>query len=332
MVAAVVAALFVPGTAQAAPLAVEDLGTLPGDQRSAAVDINDSGTIAGVSYGTGTVQHAVRWDRWDGIKKLADLGFDTWATAINRDNVVVGYAVNSAGQTQAVKWLSSGAIVQLTVTGATGSVAYDVNDSGTVVGTATINGVSQVVLWESWGDATILGAGSPYHVANGNTVIGKSGNDVVRWSPSGVRTVLDAGEFHGANQLGEATGTVGGNGVLWLRNGKTQLGAGARPSDMNDNGFAVGELSSQATRWDVLSGAAEQLAPAPSRASEVNNSGVVAGTVGTQAATWNMSGTQTLLPSLSGAGRHTVTGLNEVGLVIGVAAFADGTFRAVVWR
>src|SRR5689334_10536853 len=99
MVAAVVAALIVPATAQAAPLAVEDLGTLPGDLRSTAIDINDSGSIAGVSYGTGTSQHAVRWDRWDGIKKLADLGFDSWAAAISRDNVVVGYAVTSAGAT-----------------------------------------------------------------------------------------------------------------------------------------------------------------------------------------------------------------------------------------
>ncbi|MDX8035158.1 hypothetical protein SK803_33520 [Lentzea sp. BCCO 10_0856] len=64
----------------------------------------------------------------------------------------------------------------------------------------------------------------------------------------------------------------------------------------------------------------------------MNNSGVVAGTVGTTAATWNMDGTQTLLPSLSGAARHSVTGLSEVGQVIGVATFANGTYRAVVWR
>lgn len=160
MVAAVVAALIIPATAQAAPPAVEDLGTLPGDLRSAAVDINDSGAIAGVSYGTGTSQHAVRWDRFDGIKKLPDLGFDSWAAAINRDYVVVGYAVNSANQAQAVKWNFSGVLAQLTVPGATSSVAYDVNDSGTVAGTAMINGVSQAVLWDSTGAATILGAGT----------------------------------------------------------------------------------------------------------------------------------------------------------------------------
>ena len=34
-----------------------------------------------------------------------------------------------------------------------------------------------------------MGAGNARHIANGDTVIGKSGNDVVRWSPSGVRTV-----------------------------------------------------------------------------------------------------------------------------------------------
>ncbi|NKE62891.1 hypothetical protein FXN61_41685 [Lentzea sp. PSKA42] len=330
--AAVSAALLFAPSAQAAPLAVEDLGTLPGDLRSSAVDINDAGSIAGVSYGTGTSQHAVRWDRFDGIKKLADLGFDSWAAAINRDSVVVGYAVNSANQAQAVKWNVSGSLVQLTVAGATSSVAYDVNDSGTVAGTATINGVSQAVLWDSTGVATVLGAGNAHRVTNANWAIGYTGGDVVRWNASGVRTVLDAGTLIANNELGDAGGTVGTNGVLWLRNGRTQLGTGARPFDLSDNGFAVGELSSQAFRWDLFGGGSAPLAPAPSRASEVNNSGVVAGTVGTTAATWNLSGTQTLLPALSGAARHTVTGLSEVGQVIGVATFADGIYRAVVWR
>ncbi|MEU3649814.1 hypothetical protein AB0E59_41040 [Lentzea sp. NPDC034063] len=333
MVAAVVAALIVPATAQAAPLAVEDLGTLPGDLRSTAIDINDSGSIAGVSYGTGTSQHAVRWDRFDGIRKLADLGFDSQATAINRDGVVTGYAVNSAGQAQAVKWNPSGALVQLAVAGATSSVAFDVNDAGTVAGAATINGVSQAVLWDSIGDARILGAGSAHHVTDAGWAVGSTGSDVVRWNASGVRTVLDSGTLLAVNQLADAGGTVGTNGVLWLRNNtRTQLGAGARPFDINDNGFAVGELSSQAIRWDLFGGGSAVLAPAPSSAAEVNNSGVVAGTVGTSAATWNMAGTQTLLPGLPSAARHSVSGLSEVGQVIGVANFANGTYRAVVWR
>ena len=222
--------------------------------------------------------------------------------------------------------------MQLAVAGATSSVAYDVNDSGTVTGAATINGVSQAVLWTSFGEVTVLGAGSGLHVTNGNWMVGKTGGDVVRWNAAGVRTVLDAGAVAGVNQLGDAAGTASTGGVLWLRAGKTQLGSAARPSDISDNGFAVGDVSSQATRWDHFTGAVETLAPAPSSAAEVNNSGVVAGTVGTSAATWDMGGTRTVLPALSGAARHSVTGLSEVGQVIGVAAFADGTHRAVVWR
>ncbi|MFD9700005.1 hypothetical protein [Lentzea sp. NPDC059081] len=333
LVAAVAAALIIPATAQAAALAVEDLGTLPGDLRSTAADINDSGTIAGVSYGSGTSQHAVRWDRFDGIRKLADLGFDSWAGAINSNSVVVGYAVTSAGQTQAVKWNPSGALVQLTVAGATSSVAYDVNDSGTVSGTATINGVPQAVLWDSTGGATLLGAGIGLHVTGAGWVVGTSGSDVVRWNASGVRTVLDSGTLLGANQLADATGTVGSNGVQWSRNGtKIALGSGARPYDLSDNGWTVGELSSQAYRWDTFGGTGAPLAASPSSAAEVNNSGVVAGTVGTSAATWDMSGTQTLLPGVSGATRHNVSGLSEVGQVIGVANFSNGTSHAVVWR
>ncbi|HUQ54478.1 hypothetical protein [Lentzea sp.] len=333
LVAAVTAALVIPATAHAAPLAAEDLGTLPGDLRSIAADINDSGTIAGVSYGSGTSQHAVRWDRFDGIRELPDLGSGSWAAAISPDNVVVGYAVISAGQAQAVKWNPSGALVRLTVPGATSSVANDISDGGSVTGTATINGVSQAVLWNSIGEATVLGAGSGQHVTNGNWVVGTSGNDVVRWNPSGVRTVLGAGVLLGTNQLADAAGTAGGNGVLWLRdNTRTQLGAGARPFDINDNGFAVGDLSSQAVRWDLVEGDTEVLATAPSSAREVNNSGVVAGTAGTSAATWTMAGTRTLLPAVSGATRHNVTGLSEVGQVIGVANFSDGTYRAAVWR
>ncbi|SDG35100.1 hypothetical protein SAMN05216553_107284 [Lentzea fradiae] len=328
---ALVAAVLITPPAHA--VTVEDLGTLPGDLRSAALDVNDSGTIAGVSYGSGTTQHAVRWDRFDGIKKLADLGFDTWAGAINRDSVVVGYAVTAANRTQAVKWLPSGALVQLTVQGSTGSVAYDVNDSGFVTGTAVIDGVSQAVLWDSIGDATVLGPGSGSRVTGANWVVGTDGGDVVRWNASGVRTVLGSGVLLGSNQLADAVGTVGTGGVRWSRDGsRTDLGTNARPFDLSDNGWTVGEVSSQAYRWDSFSGTGAPLAPAPSSAAEVNNSGVVAGTVGTSAATWDMTGTQKLLPALSGATRHRVTGLSEAGQVIGVANLPDGTYRAIVWR
>ena len=168
-----------------------------------------------------------------------------------------------------MKWLPSGSLVQLAVAGATSSVAFDVNDSGTVAGAATINGVSQAVLRDSIGAATILGAGSAHRVTNAGWAVGQTGGDVVRWNASGVRTVLDTGTLLAVNELADAGGTVGTDGVLWSRtNTRTRLGAG----------------------------------------------------------------TQTLLPSVPGAARHSVSGLSEAGQVIGVANFANGTYHAVVWR
>lgn len=48
--------------------------------------------------------------------------------------------------------------------------------------------------------------------------------------------------------------------------------------------------------------------------------------------TWDAAGVQTALPVLAGSNRSSVSGLTENGQVIGIAGFAGGAFRAVVWR
>lgn len=336
VVAAIVAALIIPATAaQAAPLAVEDLGTLPGDLRSTAQDINELGSIAGVSMGAGTTQHAVRWDRSSPIKKLNDLGFDSWASAINRESTVVGYVIDAASEAQPARWDASGALTVLTVPGATRGVAYDVNDSGAVAGTATIDGVSQAVVWDRTGAATVLGAGWGQHLTNTGTVIGYSGDQPARWTDGGGLYVYDnpGATLLGHNQAADAVGTSGGEGVLWLGRRRAPLGAGTSPRDISDTGWAVGVSGSQAVRWEASEfTVAEPLAPAPSVASEVNDAGVVAGTVGSWAAVWDAAGAQTMLPVVSGSNRSLVKGLTENGQVIGIAGFASGAYRAVVWR
>lgn len=335
VVAAVLTTVLTAPSAQAAPLAVEDLGTLPGDLRSAAQDINELGSVAGVSYGTGTTQHAVRWDRNAPIKKLNDLGFDTWASAINRNSTVVGYAVDSASEAQPARWDASGALTVLTVPGATSGVAYDVNDAGTVTGSARINGVTHAVVWDGSGAATVLGEGSGRHLTETGTVIGYSGTQPARWTDGGSLYVYDnpGALVAGHNEAADAVGTSGGEGVLWLGRRRALLGAGTSPRDISDTGWAVGVAGSQAVRWEASEFTqAQPLAPAPSAAAEVNNAGLVAGTVGAWAATWDPAGVQTMLPVLSGSNRSLVTGLTENGQVIGVAGFASGAYRAVVWR
>ncbi|GGU56220.1 hypothetical protein [Lentzea flava] len=333
-VAAVVVTTLSAPAAQAA-VAVQDLGTLPGDVRSVAQDINEAGAIAGISMGAGVSQHAVRWDPGSPIRKLNDLGFDTVAFAISSQRTVVGYAVDAANRTQPARWDFSGALTVLTVPGAVSGVAYDINDSGVVAGSAVINGVSHAVVWDSAGVATVLGEGSGQFVTGAGTVIGYSGDQPARWTDGGGLYVYDN---HGAlvlghNQAADAVGTSGGEGVLWLGRRRAPLGQDTSPRDISGTGWAVGVAGGRAVRWEASEfTTAQPLAPAPSAASDVNDAGVIAGTVGSWAATWDAAGAQTMLPVLPGSNRSAVSGLSENGQVIGIAGFADGTWRAVVWR
>ncbi|MET9632202.1 hypothetical protein ABZX92_32545 [Lentzea sp. NPDC006480] len=316
-----------------AAVGVEDLGTLPGDVRSTAQDINEGGAVAGVSTNAGNAQHAVRWDPGAPIRKLNDLGSDTWAAAINSQRVVVGYAVDSAGRAQPARWDFSGSLTVLTTPGAESGVAHDVNDSGSVTGSAVINGVGHAVVWDSAGVATVLGEGSGRYLTESGTVIGYSGDQPARWS--GGLYVYDnhGATLSGHNEAADAVGASGGEGVLWLGRRRSSLGAGSSPRDISDNGWAVGVSGSRAVRWEASElTTAQPLAPAPSAASKINNAGVIAGTAGSWAVTWNSAGAQTALPVLAGSNRSAVSGLAENGQVIGIAGFADGTWRAVVWR
>ncbi len=334
LVAAFVAALTTAPAAHAAP-AIEDLGTLPGHLRSTASDINEFGSAAGVSYGTGTTQRAVRWDRHGGISALADLGLDTWAAAINREATVVGYTVTPANLTQAARWDSSNALTPLNVPGATASVAYDVNDSGITAGTATINGVSHVVVWDRAGVATVFGEGSARFISNSGWVFGSVGNQPARWTSGGSLYVFDnAGAvLRGYNEAADAAGVLGSEGVLWLCRRRAPLGQNTTAADISNTGWAVGTANSRAVRWEAGEFTTGQpFAPAPSTAVRLNDAGLVAGTVGSSAATWTATNTQTTLPTLPGAITTRPTGLAENGQVIGVVTFADNTYRAVVWR
>jgi hypothetical protein len=336
VVAAVVTTFFVP-TAHAA-VAVEDLGTLPGHQLSIANDINEFGTVAGVSTSAdGRSANAVRWDRHSPISKLGDLGFGSWATAVNGGNYVVGYVADSANRAQAARWDDRGGVTVLTVPGATTSVAWDINDNRTVVGDATINGVSHAVVWNRDGVAFVIGEGRASNVTGNDTVIGYSGNAPARWTDAGQGSLYvydnPGATLTGHNEAGEAVGRVGDEGVLWPGRRRVPVGVGTFPRDISDNGYAVGTSGTQAVRWTVTEPPASVvLAPSPSVASEINNAGVVAGTAGSWAVTWNAAGVQTALPVLAGSIRSSVTGLAENGQVIGTAGFAGNVYRAVVWR
>ena len=137
-------------------LDIADLGVLSGGWGSAAHDINDDGVSVGYSSSSTAVQTATFWDGGGPVELGAFPGApaatESYAFAINDLPIpqIVGWSYGSAagGLQHACIW-QDGTMVDLgTLTGGTKSEAFDVNDSGDVVGWArTADYHVHAVLW-----------------------------------------------------------------------------------------------------------------------------------------------------------------------------------------
>jgi probable HAF family extracellular repeat protein len=128
---------FVKPPGPAPPL--QDLNTLPGHLGSRATGINSSRTIVGSSYDNSYIYTACVWHASGAGYTAAEPLFgvaDSWALAVNNSNQAVGYVVISLVPHPVLK--SPGEPMQdlgSLLPGGTGT-AYDINDSGWVVGSA----------------------------------------------------------------------------------------------------------------------------------------------------------------------------------------------------
>jgi probable HAF family extracellular repeat protein len=130
-----------------------DLGTL-GGTTSSANDINDSGVIVGTSTASGsTVEQAVRWSPGatspEALPSLPG-GTTARALAVNDSGAIVGSSEIvgedpcelygfSCPPTRPVRWSPAGAVTALPVlAGDTHGAAYDINDSGVIVGSSEV--------------------------------------------------------------------------------------------------------------------------------------------------------------------------------------------------
>lgn len=122
---------------------MQDLGTL-GGRWSAATGINELGHVTGWSQTADGRTHAFLWTPEAGMVDIDPQGSETYAEAINDHDEVVGYHYPQ-GVALAFFWSPAEGLVELgTLGGGSGppespwhSRAYDLNESGVVVGDST---------------------------------------------------------------------------------------------------------------------------------------------------------------------------------------------------
>lgn len=220
---------------------------------SYAKDINDRSEVVGNSVSIG----AFRWSR-SRLTPLPPLTSDdcgATAYSINNRGQAVGFST-LAGEMRAIRWdgevpVPLGVRTDLA---SRGSLAYDINDRGDVVG-------------QGWRADT----GAPYAFLWAQGQMADMGEQMMR----------EGRELSAVNNQRDAAGYIDGTAIFWSSGVVTEIAPAANASAhaMNDRGDVVGAIASQAFIW---SHGSLTMLPAVTpgsdcAASGVNDGGVVVG-------------------------------------------------------
>lgn len=120
---------------------IEDVGTLPGDEYSTATGLNDYGEIVGISSTAAGPASGFLRTALTGMVRLAGLGGETYALAINNTGDVAGLSTDASGNRHAVRWRAANGwtLEDLGTLGGCCSAGYGINSAGDVVGVSHIS-------------------------------------------------------------------------------------------------------------------------------------------------------------------------------------------------
>lgn len=249
---------------------------------------------------------------------IADLGGATSeAQGVNDAGVIVGFSQLAGSDAQhAFKRLPDGTAIDLgTLTGDTGSAAFEINDDGIAVGWS-VGTARRVVVWDAADQIHDLGFDAiPWEIDDAGVIVGYE--LAVSGRPGKAAFVYDPTVGH-AVALPELPGAT--LSYAW---------------GLNDEGDAVGTVVAGGTgipvRWDLDAGTVTDLRPfvgADGFVADIGNDGTLVGTTGGGvAAVWAPGATT---PTDLGVGPGVAFTLNDSGTVVGYAG--GHPERAFRWR
>lgn len=247
--------------AQSAQYTFTDIGVLT----SRKLVMNNQGQVAGMANGFAAIWEAGTLTSLDGYP-TAEYG---WVpTGLSENGQVAGYGHSNETDDRGnhyehgLYWSSAMGVIDLGAPGGTLSKAYDVNDSGQVIGLTYGEGsdgsdVYLPFLWQN-GIRTDLGTIRPTSINNRGQIVGIQDGHTVIWE-DGISTEISYFVSPGLeiNELGQVAGSIptptGLHAALWDSGVLTDLGTlgwkTSTFSGFNNRGQVVGS-SGTLTQWD----------------------------------------------------------------------------------